>query len=179
MKSILFTLAAALALIFAPQAAHAQAKIAVVNIQQIMSDSKAAQSIQGQLDKHRKSFQDEFSQYERTLMDKEKALAEQRAEMPAEEFSKQRETFENEVLETRKLVQKRQRALEEAAAEALNKLRNEVLQIVADMAEKEKYDLVITRQNIILAQKDMEITDAVMAALDKKLTKVDLKVETN
>ncbi len=162
-----------------PGMAQAETKVGVVNIQKIMSDSKAAKSIQGQLDTHRKSFQEEFSKHERELLDQEKKIIDMRAELSAEEFAKKRQEFEGQILETRKLVQQRQRSLEQAASDALTVIRKEVVQIVADMADKEEYDLVVTRQNVILAKKEMDITDQIMKSLNKSLKKVDLKVETN
>lgn len=161
-----------------PLAARAETKVAVINIQEIMAESSAAKSIHEQLGEHRKAFQEEFSRYERTLAEEEKRLAEERSAMNPEEFAKRRQEFENKVLETRKLVQKRQRSLEEAAGKALNKIREEVLEIVSALADQEQYDLVITRQNIILAQKEMDVTEQVMVQLNQSLKEVPLQVET-
>lgn len=177
----LFLALMAMAIFVLPSQASAQmqTKVAVVNIQKIMSQSKAAESIQDQLQKHRKSFQDEFSKHERDLMDQEKALVEARAEMTPEDFTKKKQEFESQLLETRKLVQKRQRALEEGAGKALGELRDQVVRIVAEMADEQEYDLVVTKQNVILAQKDMDITDEVMKRLNKNLKKVELKIDVN
>lgn len=158
------------------QGRAADLKIAIVNIQKIMSEAKAAQSIQTQLEEQRKIFQEEFSQRERELAEKEKAIAESRASLSQEEFAKKRQEFEAELLEMRKLVQKRQHALEKAAADAIGELRDKVTEIVAGLAEKNKYDMVLTRQNVILAREEMDITAEVMKQLDKALKKIDLKV---
>ncbi len=162
-----------------PVAAQAETNIAVVNIQEIMSKSKAAKSIQSQLDTHRKSFQDEFSKHERELLEQEKSIIDARAELSPEEFAKKRQDFESQLLETRKLVQQRQQALEQAASTALNQLRKEVVKIVNDIAEEKEFNLVVTQQNVIYTEKQMDITDSVMSSLDKSMKKVDLKVETN
>lgn len=162
-----------------PVKAWAQSKIAVVNIQEVMSDSKAARSIQKQLDQYRNSFQDEFSKYERNLLEEQRKLVESRQDLTPEEFSKKRDAFEAQLLETRKLVQKRQQTLEKAAGEAVGELRLEVVKIVAEIADKNDYDMVITKQNVVLAQKDMDITVQVMTQLDKNIKEIKLKVETH
>lgn len=164
---------------FGAGAANAETKIAIVNIQKIMSESKAAQSIQGQLNKHRKTFQDEFSKLERDLQDQEKSLVDQRSKLSAEDYAKKRQAFESKVMDTRKLVQKRQQALEGAAGDALNELRQKLVSIVSDISDKDHYDMVLSRQNVLVAGKDMDITDEVMKQLDKQLKEVKLKVETN
>lgn len=167
-----------MAMAASPQA-FAQEKIAIVNIQKIMSDSAAAKSIQTQLEKYRKTFQDEFSKYEKDLQAQEKKLLEERSKLAAEEFNKKRQEFEAKLLDTRKLAQKRQRSLETGADAALDELRKAVLKIVGDMSAKEGYTLVLSRQMVVTARDDMDITDAVMKQLDKSLKEVALKVETN
>ena len=178
LKNFAFALFA-FAVVFISAEARAETKIGIVNIQKIMTEAKAAQSIQKQLDEHRKSFQEEFSAHERNLKEQEDKLLEARAEMNAEEFSAKRQEFENELLETRKLVQKRQRALEEGAAKALGELRSKVITIVSDKADQEDYDLILTRQNVMLAQKTMDITDDVMSSLDEAVQDIKLSVEIN
>ena len=71
---------AALFTVMAPSLAHAETKFAVLNFQSLMADSKAAKSIQKQLEDKRKSFQDEFSKHERELVEKEKSLVDKRSE---------------------------------------------------------------------------------------------------
>ncbi len=178
LKQFVFT--AVLAVIFfASVPAYAEVKVAVVNIQKIMRESDAAESIQVQLEEYRKSFQDEFSQHERGLMEQEQALTEARADMPADKFAKKRQDFENQLLETRMLVQKRQRALEQAAGVALDQIRVKIVEAVSDIADDRGYDLVLPRQNVVLADKSLDITDDVMAVLNRSLQDVQLDVETN
>jgi Skp family chaperone for outer membrane proteins len=152
-------------------------KVAVVDVQRLMSVSKVAKNIQKQLEAERKNFEKEFEEHETRLRDTEKKLGEQRDSMKPDEFKEKRIAFENELLQTRKLVQTRRRALEGAASKALVTVRKEILEIVANIADKDKYDLVIGRENVILASRAMDITDTVLKELDSKLSKVDLKVE--
>lgn len=162
--------------VFMASPAMAETKIGVLNFQSLMSDSKAAKSIQKQLEDKRKAFQDEFSKHERELVEKEKELVDKRADMTAEDFAKSRQEFEADVIETRKLVQKRQRSLEVAAQKAVGELRMEVTAIVAKIAEDKEFDLVLSRQNVVLAQEDMDLTKEVLKALDKELKEVKLVV---
>lgn len=170
----LFVMAAAMAL---PAYATENTKVAVVDVQKLMSVSKAAVSIQEQIEGKRKSYQKEFAKHEDELRKTEKTLSEARNVMSADEFSQKREGFENKLLETRKLVQKRRRALEKAAAGSLSQLRNKIVAIVANIADSGGYDLVINRQNIILVDKSLDITAQVLKDLDKALPKIEVKIE--
>lgn len=167
----------ALVVMLASPAFATSTKVAVVDVQKLMSVSKAAVSIQKQIEDKRQSYQKEFAKHEDELRKTEKSLAEARNVMSADEFNKKREGFENSLLETRKLVQKRRRSLETAAADSLGQLRNKIVAIVANIADSGEYDLVINRQNIILVDKSMDITEQVLAELDKTVAKIDVKVE--
>lgn len=154
-------------------------EIAIVDIQNILQKSKAAQSIQKQLKDQRKSLQKEFSKFEEELKGAEKELAGQRASLPADEFNKKREKFEERLIKTRSIVQKRKNALDVALKEAMQKLRVEILEIVAGIAEDKGYKLVMSRQNVIIVDKEIDITTDVLKKLDKSLKKVDLDVKVN
>ncbi len=153
-------------------------KIAVVDVQALMGESKAGKSIQAQLNKQRESFQGEFSKLEKDLGETEKKLAAEKAKMNAADFESKRKDFEAKVVDARKQVQARRQALEKGTSDVLMDLRKAIVKIVADMSQKEGYTLVIARQDVVIARNDMDITDKVMAQLDKDVPDMKLKVES-
>ena len=152
--------------------AYAQTNIAVVDIQSLLRDSKAAKNIRSQLEDMRGDYQKEFSKYEKELKDAEQELVKQRSVLSPEAFADRREDFEQQLVDTQKLVQKRKRALDSAFNKALGKLRDEILNIVADVAEKENYDLVMSKQNVVLGKKRIDMTEQVLSRLNKKIKKI-------
>jgi|GEM_PF-503584 Skp family chaperone for outer membrane proteins len=153
-------------------------KIAVVDVQGLVADSKAGKSIQSQIQKQRESFQAEFSSLEKELGDLQKKLSDEKADQNSKEFQAKRKEFETKMANANNLVQKRRQSLEKGAADAVLELRKEIVKIVADIADKEKYTIVISRQDVILVEKDMDITGKVLAELDKKLSDVKLKLDS-
>ena len=180
MRTLALSSAMALALLLMPcfsGAAQADTKIAAVDVMRIMTESKAAQSIQKQLDQQRESFQSEFSKQEHDLQAAKQALAKQKATLSAEDFAKKQDEFEKKVAEARKDVQKRRQSLEKSAEDATNALRLELTKVVKTLADKNKYDLVLTRQNVILAVESMDITDQVLSNMNDTVKEIKLKVE--
>lgn len=157
--------------------AHADVNVAVVDIQLLLTESKAAKGIQQQVQKEREKLQAEFSGYEEKLRESEKLLVEKRDEMTPEEFSAKRDQFQKNLQETGGLVQKKKRTLENALVKATGKLRNEILQIVAQIAEEKKYDIVMTRQSIVLVAKSFDITEEVMSAVNTKVGTITLDMK--
>jgi Skp family chaperone for outer membrane proteins len=186
MRHIFITLAFTLALALtgtahaAPEAAatpSASTRIAVVDVQGLMATSKAGKSIQDQINKQRDSFKEEFSKMEKELGDMQKKLADDKDLTPEDQVAKKKE-FETRLMEANKLVQQRRQTLEKGASEASMELRKEVVKVVAGIADKEGYTLVITSQNVIVNERALDITDKVLAALDKQLPDMKLKLDT-
>ena len=160
-------------------AAATVARIAVVDIQGLVAGSKAGKSIQSQIEKQRESFKSEFSSLEKDLADMQKKLAEDKGAKDTKEFDTKRKEFETKMMNANKLVQERRQALEKGANEAVLELRKKIVEIVADIADAEKFTIVIGRQDVVLAEKDMDITERVLARLDKDLPDVKLKLESS
>ncbi len=156
------------------QPAKAEVSIAVVDVQRLLTESQAALSIQKQVQAEREKLQNEFAGYEQKLRDSEKQLVEKRGDMSPEEFTSQREKFQVQLQETGSLVQKKKRTLETALVKATGKLRGEILKIVAQKAEEKNYDIVLTRQNIVLVAKTFDISEDVMTAINEKITNIPL-----
>lgn len=161
----------------APPASATVARIAVVDVQGLVASSKAGKSIQSQIEKQRDSFKTEFSSLEKDLADMQKKLAEDKSAKDSKEFEAKRKEFETKMMNANKLVQERRQALEQGANEAVLQLRKKIVEIVADIADQEKFTIVIGRQDVVLAEKDMDITEKVLARLDKDLPDVKLKLD--
>jgi len=158
--------------------ASGTAKIGVVEYQELISSSKAGKSLTEQVNKQRESFKNEFSKIEKDLNDLKKKLEDDKANQNTPEFATKRKEFESKMLNAQKLVQQKNRALEKGTAEAVLELRRAVVKVVSDIASRENYSLVLSRDNVIIAEKDMDITDEVRTQLDKDLPEVKLKLDT-
>lgn len=157
--------------------AFAEQKIAVVDVQRVLNDSKAAKSVQDQLQKKREAYQKELASQEKELKALQDSVVGASDSLSKEEVQQKRAEFEKKLLKMRNLVKKRRGALELAAANALEDLRNEVVKVVAELAQEQSYTMVITRQNVILAEKELEITDEVMKRLNKKVKTLKLEIK--
>jgi Skp family chaperone for outer membrane proteins len=150
--------------------------IAVVDIEKVLNESKAGKSIQAQLKKHREVFQKEFSDRENKLVAAEKILVQQRTDLSPEEFAKKRKAFEKQLLETRNLFQKRRNSLDKGLGGSLSNLRKNIIEVTAAVADENKYQVVLTRDSVVIVQKEMDITGEVLSRLNKKISTIKLNV---
>jgi outer membrane protein len=186
-RFILATMAAA-ALIFsggnayaadapvAPSAARVD-KLAVVDVQALLGTSKAGKSIEDQINRQRDKLKEEFSKLEKSLDEMRKNLEADKAKQDTPEFTTRKKEFETKLNDAKKLVQQKSQALDKGAGAAVLELRKAIVKVVADIADKNHYTMVVTRDNVVIAEKDMDITEQVMTQLDKDLPDVKVKVD--
>ncbi len=170
-----FTVALLAALaFFQGQGRAADFKIAVINDQKLLTDSRAAKSITKQIEAKREGFQKEFSALEQKLREKEKSLLASKDKLKPDDFSKQRIAFQQEVADGQKKAQESRGELEQAVMSARGTLMMKIAEICRDMAKKNGYSMVITRQTVVIADDGLDITDQVLAQLDKTMTDVPM-----
>lgn len=159
-------------LLAAPGYASADAKIAVLNIQEIMRDSLAAKSIRQKLEDKQKSFQAEMSAKEQDLQEKERNLAKQRSVLAPEEFEKKVKEFRDQATQAQRDVQNKRAQLDKAFADALADIQKSVVGIVEDMSKEHQFTAVIPTSQLLYANPELDITSEVLQKLNKELPSV-------
>ena len=166
----------ALAMVFAAAVpAKAEVKIAVVDFDRLMNESTAAKGAQKKLIAQRNALQKELDQKEEEFGKKGTELSKERTKLKPEEMKAKLAEFNKQFQATRKELIQQKETLDKSLATANMNLRKEVLKIVAEIAQAEKYDLVLSSQNVVIAEKDMDITAKVLAKLNATVKEVPLK----
>ncbi len=150
--------------------------IAIIDMDKILSNSMAGRSIQTQLQQKRDAFQQEFTSRENTLVTAEKKLIQDKASLTPEAFDTKRKEFENQLLETRNLFQKRRNALDKGLNTSLSILREEVMKFTAEISEAQNYNMVLTRDSVVIMNKRFDITDMVLAKMNQSMQTIPLTV---
>jgi Skp family chaperone for outer membrane proteins len=151
-------------------------RIAIVDLDRILSESTAGKSIQSQLEVRRESIQKEFAGRENNLLNAEKTLAQEGNSISPEDFETRRRSFEKQLFETRNLFQKRRNALDKGLNQALGELRSNVIRVTSQIAEQEGYDVVVTRDSVVIAAKERDITDEVLTEMNRTVQSISLTV---
>jgi Skp family chaperone for outer membrane proteins len=152
---------------------------AVVDHQRIMRDSKAGKSIQQQLETRRKLYLDQLAKEEQRLAEVGKELARQRGVLAADVFAQKRKEYEEAVQALQRASNERRRQLDEALTAANALVRQALKEIVDELAEARGFNLVLPASGVLLFSPKIDITDEVMARLDRKLPSVKLPETAN
>lgn len=151
--------------------------ISVVDIEQILTESKAAKSLKEQVDEKRKGFLAEVEKVEDELRASMKAIEKDSKTMKKEELMKKAQEFEKKRMDARKDIQAKKSKLDKAYTDAMNDLTKTIFEVCQKIAAERRIDLVITRQNIIVGSMSLDITADVLKNLDSALPTVQLTVK--
>lgn len=148
--------------------------IGVIDVQSVLRQSLAARSIQEQIDTRREAYQSQVSEEERVLREAEQDLARKRAILSVEDYQTAVRDFQAGVADIQRKVQARKRGLDEAFAKAMSEVRQKMVSAVAEIAEERGYDLVLFKNQIVIAAKSLDITEEVRRRLDEALPRVEV-----
>ena len=152
-------------------------KIAVVNIQGIMKDSKAAKSVRSQLESKQKAYQAQISKMEESMQKEEQELGKQRSVLSQEAFEKKVQDFRTKATKMQRDVQGKKATLDSAFEGALNDIQKVVSEIISTLAKEKGFQVAVPTSQLLYAEPAIDISDEVLSRLNKKLPKVSVKFE--
>ncbi len=156
--------------------AAAPPPIAIVDVQRLLQESLAAKSVEQQLESQRSKFQAEITAEEEDLRKAEQKLAKMRDAAEAQAYMEEEQKLRQRFLTVERRVQARRKALDQAFTDSMNAVRKGIVDIVADVSKARGVNLAIVKQQIIWNDQIVDITDEVLARLNKALPKLDVKI---
>lgn len=146
--------------------------IIIVDSTQVLRASKAAKDIQGQIDKQMAAYSKQVSQQENELQRMRDELERQRTVLAPEVFNNRMREYQQRFETLDRSVQGKRKALQQSYNEAMSKVENTALQIIADLAKERKANLVLTKAAVIFEADGFDVTGEVIKRLDAKLPSV-------
>ena len=174
----LLSLAAAIAL-GTVSASQAQTKapavrIGIVDVQQVQRDSHAMIGIRKALQALRTKYNKTFEATEKEMQAEYDRLRKDK-EMSRGEYERRVRALQAELVKLRRQSRARNDALGQAFQQAFTKFRQEVVLVVKAMAVEEGLTLILNQVAFIHATPQYNITEKVVARLNKRMPKLALK----
>jgi len=152
--------------------------IMVVDVQSLLQNSKAAKMVRTQLEQKRAEYAKEISHQEEILRQERDTLQRQQASLSPESLNQKGREFQQKVNDLDRNVQGKRQALEKSNGEALEKIQDAMLKIIADIAKERKANLVFQRAELVLFDQAFDVTDDVLQKLDEQLPTLTVNFAT-
>src|SRR5260370_38207577 len=150
--------------------------ILVVDLQQILQDAKAAKAVQAVINQEYSSYTKEVAQQEDELQKSRTELERQRTILAPDAFNTRARDLQQRYDELGQVVQGRRQSLQQSLNEAMVKVKNAALEVIADMVKERRANLVIEKQAVVFEAEGMDITADAIARLDQKLASVPVNL---
>ena len=147
---------------------------AVVDVNRIMQTTKAGKGALEEIENKRKEYQAGIAKEEQGLRSAEQTILKKKDSMSKEEFDKQRTAFEKKVVDGQKMVQDKRQTLDRVFFFFFSKLRAEAAKVIASIAKEKGFASVLTKDAVILAMPEMDITSDVIKKMDDTVKKVSV-----
>src|ERR1700757_4327326 len=143
--------------------------VMVVDVQALLQNSKAAKMVRSQIEQKRGEYTKEISHQEESLRAERDALQRQQASLSPESLNQKGRDFQQKVNDLERNVQSKRQALEKSNGDTLQKIQEEMLKIIADIAKSRKANLVFQRTDLVLFDQSFDVTDEVLQKLDEQM----------
>jgi len=161
----------------APTGAAEGSTIAVLNVEQVLNQSKAGKGLRDKVEQIRTANQAKDQENESALRADDEKLQKQRAVLSEEAFLQKQKELQSRLDTLRQEFEARHKGIQAAVDKAQNEIRRAVLEVTRDVAVEKKIDIVISQTATVLMSKDLDITKDVLDRLDAKLSDVPLAIE--
>jgi Skp family chaperone for outer membrane proteins len=151
--------------------------LAVVDMKQVLQRSDAMIMIRAALDE-----QNAISEEELELREAEKKLNEDRPNLSQDEFNARLTEFEQRVVRIQQSIQRQKDSFDRSIIEAQDKLEQELLKIISDIAQERGIAVVLQRQVVVIYDTSLDISDMALMELNERtknmvITRTNQKVQ--
>ncbi len=153
--------------------------IAVIDYARAMRESKAGQSVREQVDKQRAIYQAEIKGIQTRLEESRQELQQQQAVLAADVFARKRQEYQQQAEALQRTAQSRKRSLDEMQAKGFGEIERALRGVLEVLVKERGYDIVMNAgpgtSTIVMANRELFITDEAVKRLDQKLPSVAVK----
>ena len=149
--------------------------IGIVDVQKVLRESQASKALRPQIEKLRKNYQTSVRKREAELRKASQELQRQRAILSPQAFAKRRNAYEQSARKAQVDFQQRKRQLDNAYGKAMRTIQQSLVVAAAKIAEERKFDIVLPKSLVLLADQKLDITGEVLRRIDKSLPSVKLE----
>src|SRR5262249_17022984 len=133
--------------------------VMVVDAQALLQESQSAKMVRSQIEQKRSEYAKEIAQEDERPRSEREWQHRQQASLSAQPVTKKGREFQQKVNELDRSVQDKRQALEKSNNDALSKIQQQMLRIIADIAKQRKSNLVLQRTELVLFDRTFDVTD--------------------
>ncbi len=150
--------------------------VGVIDLNFILSDSKAAKDAAKQIEKIAIEIEEEIKKKDQDLIDEQNELIESQQIMAPAAFDEKRKEYEKKVQNYNISRQERLMSIDMLVTESRNNVLGVLKPILESLANEKGITILLEKNSVLLNAENMDITDEALKILDKELPSIEVKL---
>lgn len=155
---------------------YSVSRIGLIDLPYVLRNAEATNTIRTLLDSKRAEFQKEFLLEEEVLLQAERELNLKRSLLSDADFASEVQAFQEQVSAIQKEIQFKRNSLDQAFGQAQEQLRQLAFDIITEIATREQFDFVLTKETALIFRPGLNISDEVLALLNERTKNARIEV---
>ena len=153
----------------------AEEKIFYLDVNFLLSESEAGKYINNELQIINNKNIEEFKKIENSIKTEEEKLLKQKNILKEEEFNNKANKLREKYKSYQELKNTKNNDLKIVGDKAGNQILKIINEILSEYSTKNKISLIMEKKNIVIGKTELDITKNILALLNTKIKKVELK----
>ena len=153
----------------------AENKIYFIDVNYIFNNSLVGKKYNQEIKKKQDIFKKNFNEKQNLIKKDQDLLFSQKNILAEEEFKKKAESLNKQIEEVKINIDKDRNLLEKFSNDVKVTFYNELLKIMYKYSEENSIEMIINKENILLGKNELDLSDNILAIIDKDLTKLKLE----
>ena len=149
--------------------AHAAVKVAIIDVQRLVFDSKVGKEALGKLRNLREQKQAEAKAMQQEIQDLRKRLTEGRLSLSEEKLDDLQKELEEKIIDYRRFEDDADRELQKGQEKAFEDIERQIMPIIRDVGLEFGYTAIFNKfqAGLLYARDEVDITDLILARFDQ------------
>jgi len=156
---------------------HVQAneKIAFIDINFIFNNSNAGKDLKKKISKKNDDLQTLITSYKVKIDKKRKTILSQKNVLSAEEYKNKISDLEKEVQKVNTIISQKRNELKLYQKKIENNFSKNLNSMIEDFSIKNSIDIILKKENLLMAKKNLDITEQIFNLFNEKIKVIDIK----
>ncbi len=146
--------------------------VGVVDMKKILQDSTAYQALVDQFEEKRRKHRNKFTKFEDVIRDEESKLSKQKGVLSREVYAQKIKDLNKKINELKSKQTGEAQKFEREFEKSTNKIQGALIDVLSMIANKNKLDIVMAKNQLLLVGKDIDLTEDAIKELNKILPKI-------
>ena len=146
--------------------------VGVVDMKKILQDSSAYQGLVDQFEEKRRKHRNKFTKIEDVIRDEESKLTKQKGVLSREVYAQKIKDLNKKINELKSKQTSEAQKFEREFEKSTNKIQGALIDVLSMIANKNKLDIVMAKNQLLLVGKDIDLTEDAIKELNKILPKI-------